>query len=306
MSNPAPLAVSMGDPAGVGLEIAVKAYAARDSATPDFFIVGDRAAVARAASRAGVSAQGLQVEHTPLAMVETPGAPDPVNNHAVLSAIERGVSACANGRACALVTLPIAKAVLYESNFPFPGHTEYLADLTKDMPMEGERGPVMMLAAQDLRVSLVTIHTALARAPALLSVEKIVSVGRVTAQALRQRFGIANPRIALAGLNPHAGEGGALGREEIDIINPAAARLRAEGIDATDALSADTLFHAEARARYDAALAMYHDQGLIPVKTLDFWGGVNVTVGLPIIRTSPDHGAGFDIAGRGLARPDSF
>jgi 4-hydroxythreonine-4-phosphate dehydrogenase len=164
----------------------------------------------------------------------------------------------------------------------------------------------MMLAAGSLRTALVTIHLSLRDALQALSGEGIVHTGRVTASALRRDFGVSRPRLALAGLNPHAGEAGALGREEIEIVNPAAARLRAEGIDCTDALPADTLFHPEARARYDAVLCLYHDQALIPVKTVDFWGGVNITLGLPLVRTSPDHGTGFDIAGRGLARADSM
>jgi 4-hydroxythreonine-4-phosphate dehydrogenase len=170
----------------------------------------------------------------------------------------------------------------------------------------GPRGPVMMLATEGLRVALVTIHAPLREAPSRLTTVSIAETARVVLHALTQDFGIAAPRLALAGLNPHAGEGGAIGREELDVINPAAALLRAEGHDVTDAKPADTLFHAEARARYDAVLAMYHDQGLIPLKMLDFWGGVNITLGLPVVRTSPDHGTGFDIAGKGMARADSF
>ncbi len=172
--------------------------------------------------------------------------------------------------------------------------------------MPGARGPVMMLAAPGLRVALATIHAPLRSVAERLSAPALADVGRVVADALRRDFAIAQPRIALAGLNPHAGESGAIGREEIDIINPAAALLRAEGLDVRDAQPADTLFHAEARATYDAVIAMYHDQGLIPIKTLDFWGAANVTLGLPIVRASPDHGTGFDIAGRGVARIDSF
>ncbi len=172
--------------------------------------------------------------------------------------------------------------------------------------MDGPRGPVMMLTAGDLRAVPVTIHEPYAKAPSLLTRELIVHVGEVTAAALARDFGVEHPRLALAGLNPHAGEGGAIGREEIDVIAPAAALLRARGIDCGDPRPADTLFHPQARATYDAVLCMYHDQALIPVKMLDFWGGVNVTLGLPVIRTSPDHGVGYDIAGRGLARPDSL
>ena len=205
-----------------------------------------------------------------------------------------------------MVTAPISKSVMYEAGFAFPGHTEFLADLTRDQAVAGERGPAMMLSGGGLRVVLTSIHQSLAQAVAGLSGERIEHIARLTHQALQRDFAIPAPRLALAGLNPHAGEAGSLGREEIEIINPAAARLRAEGIATTDALPSDTMFHAEARSHYDAAICLYHDQGLIPVKTLDFHGGVNITLGLPIVRTSPDHGTAFDIAGTGQARPDSL
>jgi len=205
-----------------------------------------------------------------------------------------------------VVTAPIAKAPLYAAGFGFPGHTEFLAELTADVPFAGTRGPVMMLTAKDLRAALVTIHEPLSAVPALVTGERVRRVVRVVHEALRRDFGIAAPRLALAALNPHAGEGGAMGREEIEILAPAAADLRAGGIAVTDPLPADTMFHEEARRAYDAAICLYHDQALIPVKTLDFWGGVNVTLGLPVVRTSPDHGTGFDIAGKGVARADSL
>jgi 4-hydroxythreonine-4-phosphate dehydrogenase len=205
------------------------------------------------------------------------------------------------GWAAAVVTNPINKDALYRAGFSHPGHTEYLAELAGT----GERA-VMMLACPQLRVVPVTIHLALRRAVEQLSRAAIVHAGRVAHQALIRDFGIAAPVLAVAGLNPHAGEAGALGREDIDIIAPAVAELRARGIDARGPLAADTMFHAAARAGYDAALCMYHDQALIPVKTLDFDGAVNVTLGLPFIRTSPDHGTAFDIAGKGVARPDSL
>lgn len=300
-----PLAVSMGDPAGIGLELAARVWA--EGGHPPFMLVGDAAAFARTRARLGLAAStGPEIISVPLAMDETPGAPDPVNASAVIAAIERGVAIVRDGAASALVTLPIAKSVLHDAAFAFPGHTEFIAHLTKDTPMTGERGPVMMLAGTSLRVALATIHTPLKDVPTALTRERIVHVGRVVGQALRRDFGVAQPRIALCGLNPHAGEHGRIGREEIEIINPAATILRAEGWDVADARSADALFHEEARKAYDAAIALYHDQGLIPLKTLHFWDGVNVTLGLPIIRTSPDHGTGFDIAGKGLARPDSF
>jgi 4-hydroxythreonine-4-phosphate dehydrogenase len=248
----------------------------------------------------------LQILREPLVAPETPGVADPRNGQTIISAIARGVDACLKRRAGALVTLPIGKAALYEAGFSFPGHTEYIAHLTDKAPYSGERGPVMMLASRDLRVALVTIHAPLADVSRQLTSDRIVSVARVVAQSLTEDFGIKRPRIALAGVNPHAGEGGALGREEIDVINPAAATLRAESLDVRDAAPADSLFHAEARATNDAVICMYHDQGLIPIKTLDFWGAVNLTLGLPIVRASPDHGTAYTIAGKGIARADSF
>jgi 4-hydroxythreonine-4-phosphate dehydrogenase len=312
----------MGDPAGIGLELAAKVWIDRRGAPP-FFLAADVGAVERAFARLGAPAphifasaelgtlakapdDALAVLHTPLAMDETPSEPDPVNARATVLAIERGVEAVRGGGACALVTLPIAKSVLQRSGFAFPGHTEFIAHLTEADPWPHARGPVMMLAGTSLRVALATIHTPLAQVSAELSRERIVLVGRVVAEALRRDFGIGQPRLALCGLNPHAGEHGHIGREELDVINPAASALRAEGIDIGDAQSADALFHDEARARYDAAIALYHDQGLIPLKTLHFWDAVNVTLGLAIIRTSPDHGTGFDIAGKGIARTDSL
>lgn len=311
----APLAVSMGDPAGVGLEIAVRTWTGQRA--PPFFVIADVDAVRRAgdapvapinspAEANAAFARGLPVLHEALATREQPGAPTPANAPAVVRSIERAVAYVRSGEARAIVTLPIAKATLYAAGFRHPGHTEFVAELTADMPFAGERGPVMMLASPELRVALATIHAPLADVPSLLSQERIARTARVVLQALARDFGIERPRLALAALNPHAGESGALGREELDVINPVAAALRAEGHDVSDARSADTLFHAEARAGYDAVVAMYHDQGLVPIKTLDFWGAMNITLGLPIVRTSPDHGAAFDIAGRGLANPASF
>jgi 4-hydroxythreonine-4-phosphate dehydrogenase len=316
-----PLAVSMGDPAGIGLELAAKVWAERGDAPP-FFLIGDPDALERAALRAGLAKpklnvvedvvkleardDALTVLHAPLAMEETPGAPDPVNASATVAAIEAGVNAARNGAASALVTLPIAKEVLQRTGFGFPGHTEFVAHLTANDGYVGERGPVMMLAGPSLKVALATIHTPLAKVPAALTHERIVHVARVVGEALKRDFGVAEPRIALCGLNPHAGERGTIGLEEMEIIDPAAAALRAEGLNVADAKSADALFHDDARKTYDAVIALYHDQGLIPIKTLHFWDAVNVTLGLPIVRTSPDHGTGFDIAGKGLARADSF
>ena len=316
-----PLAVSMGDPAGIGLELAARVWAERKDATP-FFFVGDSDALERTSARLGLPALKLNVVddasklsgvdgvldvlHVPLAMQETPGEPDPVNADATIGAIERGVAAVQSGAASALVTLPIAKAVLHTADFGFPGHTEFIAHLTKDDAWPHARGPVMLLAGPSLKVALATIHTPLAKVPAELTRQRIIDAGRVVAEALTRDFGIAQPRVAMCGLNPHAGEDGHIGREEIDVINPAAAALRAQGFNVANAKSADALFHEAARATYDAVIALYHDQGLIPIKTLHFWDAVNVTLGLPIIRTSPDHGTGFDIAGEGKARDDSF
>jgi len=234
------------------------------------------------------------------------GDPSPKNAPAIIKSIEKGVELCLSGRADGLITNPIAKHMLYDAGFKFPGHTEFLGHLAQTHDAPYTKGPVMMLAAQNLRVGLATIHIPLTTAAEQLSIDGIVETSRVMLGALKTDFGIAKPRLALTGLNPHAGESGALGREEIEIINPAAQILRGDGHDVTDAQPADTLFHAEAREGYDAVLAMYHDQGLIPVKTLDFHGGVNITLGLPFIRTSPDHGTAFGIAGQDIARPDSL
>jgi 4-hydroxythreonine-4-phosphate dehydrogenase len=316
-----PLAVSMGDPAGIGLELAARVWSERRGAPP-FFLVGDPGAFERASARIGApkprlnvvdaaariagDAGVLDILHTPLAVEETPGEPDPANAGATSAAIDRGVDAVRTGAASALVTLPIAKAVLHGAGFGFPGHTEFIAHLTERDPWPHPRGPVMMLAGPSLKVALATIHTPLARVAQALTHERIVHVGRVLGEALRRDFAIAQPRIGVCGLNPHAGEGGLIGREEIETINPAVALLRAEGWDVSDARSPDAMFHEAARAKFDAVLALYHDQGLIPIKTLHFWDAVNVTLGLPVIRTSPDHGTGFDIAGKGQARADSF
>jgi 4-hydroxythreonine-4-phosphate dehydrogenase len=317
-----PLAVSMGDPAGIGLELAARVWAERDSATPPFFLIGDPDALERASVRAGLarpelnvvedagttseSGDALTILHAPLAMEETPGEPDPVNADVTIDAIERGVAAVKSGAASALVTLPIAKAILHTADFGFPGHTEFIAHLTKDEGWAQTRGPVMMLAGPSLKVALATIHTPLKDVASKLTRERIVEVGKVVGEALKRDFGVPEPRIALCGLNPHAGEQGDIGREEIEIVDPAAAMLRAAGWNIGDARSADALFHEDARKSYDAVIALYHDQGLIPIKTLHFWDAVNVTLGLPIVRTSPDHGTGFDIAGKGAARADSF
>lgn len=323
MSLVAPIGVSMGDPAGIGPEIILKAWQALRSDSLPFLCIGDPAPLDAAAHRLGLPSPRPVTEpkeavnvfayalpclpaSTSLTVEVRPGQPDTAHAGMVLAAIRDGVTGCIDGTLSALVTAPIAKSVLYDAGFTFPGHTEYLAELTAVTPLSGPRGPAMMLAGGGLRVVLTSIHEALADAVSQLDLDHIKSIARLTHHALIQDFGIASPRLALAGLNPHAGEAGALGREEIEILNPMAAQLRSEGIDITDACPPDTMFHAEARETYDAAICLYHDQGLIPVKTLDFHGGVNITLGLPIVRTSPDHGTAFNIAGTGQARPDSL
>lgn len=318
--TPFPLALSLGDPAGIGPEIVVKSWMALRESGPAFMVVGDFDALA-AASAAGGSvvrrvtspyeaaktfAQAIPVLDLPLQAQVVAGKASSEYAPAIIRWIETAVGLALSGEVAGVVTAPIAKAPLYEAGFAFPGHTEFLAELTERTNFDGARGPVMMLTSGGLRVVLISIHQPLREVADHLTIEKIVTVGVVAAQALRRDFGIEKPRLAMAALNPHAGEDGAMGREEIEVIGPASRALRDLGIDCSDPRPADTLFHAEARLTYDAVLCMYHDQGLIPVKMLDFWGGVNVTLGLPIIRTSPDHGVGFDIAGRGLARPDSM
>jgi 4-hydroxythreonine-4-phosphate dehydrogenase len=319
-----PIALTMGDPAGIGPEITAKAWRRLKATGPAFFVVGDAAV-----HRAIAGALGQDAPVRPIAEPEecgaafpdalpvlsraecpapvTPGAPDEKNAAAVGAAIIEAAKLALSGRARAVVTNPIAKAVLHATGFPFPGHTEFLAHLTKDAPHAEPRGPVMMLVGGGLKVALATIHVPLRDVSAALSVDGLVRTARVVDRTLRQDFGLASPKIAFAGLNPHAGESGDLGREEIEVINPAAARLRSEhGLNVTDAVSGDAVFAPHERGRFDAVIAMYHDQGLIPVKTLDFDGGVNVTLGLPIVRTSPDHGAAFAIAGKGVARAESL
>jgi len=321
VSRPAPLALTLGDPRGVGPEIVVKAWQALRAGGPPFVVIGDADTVAGAfygghaptVEKVRTPAEGAKLFRRVLPVLDTPderqlipGSTADTRASAIVRWIVQAAELAMAGKVSGVVTAPIAKAPLYEAGFKFPGHTEFLAELTAQAPVEGPRGPVMMLTAKDLRVTLVTIHTPLADVPAAVTTEKVVRTALVTAAALKRDFGIAKPRLALAGLNPHAGEDGSIGREEIEVLGPAVAELRAQGIDITDPKPADTLFHKEARKAYDAVVCLYHDQALIPVKTIDFWGGVNVTLGLPIVRTSPDHGTGFDIAGRGVARPDSL
>jgi len=312
-----PLALTMGEPAGIGGEIALKAWLDFRDDLPPFYLIDDPdrlAALARrlewqvpirpigASDRAlSIFADALPVLPIGMTIRAQPGRPNPADTPAILGAIQTAVRDVSNGCAAALVTNPIQKESLYRAGFHHPGHTEYLAELAG-----GGSAPIMMLACPGLRVVPVTIHLALRRAIETLSSAAILHAGRITDAALRRDFGVGSPVLAVAGLNPHAGEAGSLGREEIEIIEPAVAELRAAGIDVRGPLPPDTMFHAEARNAYDAALCMYHDQALIPIKTIDFHGGVNVTLGLPFVRTSPDHGTALAIAGRGTARPDSL
>ena len=313
-----PIAVTLGDPAGIGPEIIVKAWTELRQTPAAFVVVGDFQSLASASGASIVQrvtsaaeapkifAEALPVIDIPLRVPVVAGRPSASAARSVIQWIETAAGLALSNNVCAVVTAPIAKAPLYEAGFAFPGHTEFFGELTAAASYDGARGTVMMLVAGGLRVSLVTVHEPLAKVPGLLTVEKIVNAGLVTAQGLRRDFRIADPRLAVAALNPHAGESGKLGREEIDIIDPAVRALRDLGVDAVGPYPADTLFNEDARRRHDAVVCLYHDQALIPVKMIDFWGGVNITLGLPIVRTSPDHGTAFDIAGRGQARADSM
>jgi 4-hydroxythreonine-4-phosphate dehydrogenase len=307
------IALTMGEPAGIGAEIAGLAWAALRAEGPRFVFLGDAGQlgpmpvrrVATPAEAASVFAEALPVLHRPLASPPRPGHPNPANAPAVIGAIEDAVALARSGQVGAVVTNPIQKASLYAAGFPHPGHTEFLAELAGT-----GAAPVMLLCAEGiappLRAVPVTIHEALRHAIARLDAAMIIAAGRTLAAGLARDFGIAAPRIAVAGLNPHAGEGGAMGDEEARILAPAIAALREAGIAVSGPHPPDTMFTPAARLGYDAALCLYHDQALIPVKTLDMAGGVNVTLGLSIIRTSPDHGTALDIAGQGKADPASL
>jgi len=304
-----PVAVTCGEPAGIGPEIAAKSWRALGGSLP-FVWIGDPrhlpagtpvAEIAHPREAAGVAARALPVLAHPFASPATPGAPRPDHAPDVVATIARGTDLALSGAASALCTGPIHKKALQDgAGFAHPGHTEFLASLA------GVDRVVMMLACKALRVVPATIHIPLAQVPEALTAPLLRETILLTHEALRRDFGVSVPRIAVAGLNPHAGEGGAMGREEIDTIRPVIASLRTEGLAVSGPHSADTMFHDAARASYDAAVAMYHDQALIPIKTLDFAGGVNVTLGLPFVRTSPDHGTAFDIAGSGRADPTSM
>ena len=306
------LALTSGDPSGIGPEIAAAAWRRRhEDAVPPFYLLGDPAlmrarapdvslALVEPREAAQAFADALPVVPLKARFTDAAGLPDTANAAGIIEAIERAVADVAAGRADALVTCPIAKKPLYDAGFAYPGHTEFLGHLA------GGARPVMMLAGPSLRAVPVTVHIALAEVPRRLTSEAIVETAVITARDLSRKFAVARPRLAIAGLNPHAGENGAMGREDEEIVRPAVEALRARGIDARGPLPADTMFHARARATYDAAVCMYHDQALIPAKALAFDETVNVTLGLPFIRTSPDHGTAFDIAGKGVARPDSL
>jgi 4-hydroxythreonine-4-phosphate dehydrogenase len=316
-----PLALTIGEPAGIGPDITLIAWRRRaELALPPFYVLAEPEYLARRAARLGVEvpiavvapegavaafAAALPVVPLGVAVTAEPGKPDASSAPAALAAIRRAVADVIAGAACALVTNPVAKSVLYRSGFAEPGHTEFLARLVDEMTGVSAR-PVMMLWSPELAVVPVTIHLPLSEVPGHLDTDLIVETGRIVARDLTRRFGIARPRLAIAGLNPHAGEEGALGQEDHAVVAPAVKRLAAERIDVRGPLPADTMFHAAARASYDAALCMYHDQALIPIKTLAFDHAVNVTLGLPLVRTSPDHGTAFDIAGTGRADPASL
>jgi len=316
-----PLALTLGEPAGIGPDITFAAWRRRaELGLPPFYLLADPAFVARRAERiapdtpvtvvtpeaaTAAFATALPVVDIAVPVTAEPGRPDQSSAPAALAAIRRAVADVLAGAAAALVTNPVAKNVLYRSGFPEPGHTEYLGKLAEEATGVAAH-PVMMLWSPELAVVPVTIHLALKDVIARLSESLVFETGRIVARDLRERFGIARPRLAIAGLNPHAGEDGALGDEDLTVVRPAVDRLKAEGIDARGPLPADSLFHQAARASYDVALAMYHDQALIPIKTLAFDHAVNVTLGLPFVRTSPDHGTAFDIAGTGRADPASL
>jgi 4-hydroxythreonine-4-phosphate dehydrogenase len=300
---PAPVVLTCGDPSGIGPELAAKAWAAGER----FLWLGDPRHLPDGAPwRAVIAGEGpgegpMAVLPHDFAAPARPGQPDPANAAGVIAVIERAVRMVLAGEASALCTAPIHKQALKDgAGFAFPGHTEFLAHLA------GVQDVVMMLACPGLRVVPATIHIPLSEVPRALTPALLETVIRLTRAGLIRDCGIADPRLAVAGLNPHAGEGGTMGREELDWIAPLIARLAAEGMAIRGPLSADTLFHAAARATYDAAICAYHDQALIPIKTLDFAGGVNVTLGLPFVRSSPDHGTAYDIAGRGIADPSSL
>jgi 4-hydroxythreonine-4-phosphate dehydrogenase len=313
-----PIAITMGDPAGVGGELTLKAWEMRKEAKlPAFFAIDDPArlrdinadipiqVIDKPADVIDVFDMALPVLPLELNEPAKLGTLNPKNGSCVIESITRAVNLCLAGEASALVTNPIHKAALYNIGFEHPGHTEFVAHLCGQKNNKNER-PIMMLAAKGLRVVPLTVHIPLKDVPSAITEELIYEKVHIVNESMRRDFKIASPRIAVAGLNPHAGEDGKIGLEDQEVIMPALKRLRAENIDISGPYPADTMFHEEARARYDVALGMYHDQALIPLKTLDFHGGVNITLGLSVVRTSPDHGTALDIAGQGIANPQSL
>jgi 4-hydroxythreonine-4-phosphate dehydrogenase len=316
----APLALTIGEPSGIGPDITIAAWQKRDAENlPPFYLIGDADLIRRRATllgasievietspqdAAGIFPRALPVAPTGHTATGTPGKPDATSAWAAIASIEQAVADVKAGVASAVVTNPIAKSVLYSAGFKHPGHTEFLAELAATGGKTPK--PVMMIWSETLAVVPVTIHLPLRDAIAELTTELIVETARIVVADMKRRLGLRAPRLAIAGLNPHAGEGGTLGKEDDAIVAPAIEQLRREGIDARGPLPADTMFHEAARKTYDCAICMYHDQALIPVKTLAFDSGVNVTLGLPFIRTSPDHGTAFDIAGTGRANPSSL
>ena len=315
-----PLAMTCGCPSGIGPELALKAWLARDQLTRPFMLLADPQFMSALAEKLGLparvesclpqSAAGIFGRALPVLALANPmtgpaGRPVPADAPATLESIRSSVQLVHSSLASAVVTNPISKAALYSTGFEHPGHTEFLGELSQQIFGQAAT-PVMMIWSPELAVVPVTIHMPLARVPRVLTTEMIVEAAEITARDLASRFGIARPRLAVTGLNPHAGEDGSMGREDIEIVAPAIAELRRRGVAATGPHPADTLFHAAARKNYDAVIGMYHDQVLIPVKTLAFDTGVNVTLGLPFIRTSPDHGTAFDIAGQGVASCSSL
>jgi 4-hydroxythreonine-4-phosphate dehydrogenase len=316
----APLALTIGEPSGIGPDITIAAWQKRDAENlPPFYLIGDADLIRRRATllgasievietspqdAAGIFPRALPVAPTGHTATGTPGKPDATSAWAAIASIEQAVADVKAGVASAVVTNPIAKSVLYSAGFKHPGHTEFLAELAATGGKTPK--PVMMIWSETLAVVPVTIHLPLRDAIAELTTELIVETARIVVADMKRRLGLRAPRLAIAGLNPHAGEGGTLGKEDDAIVAPAIEQLRREGIDARGPMPADTMFHEAARKTYDCAICMYHDQALIPVKTLAFDSGVNVTLGLPFIRTSPDHGTAFDIAGTGRANPSSL
>ena len=323
VNTPSPLALTMGDPSGIGPDITIEAWSARqEHDLPPFVLFADPKIIRARAALMGMTVPVHEVsdpseavaifpDALPVAPIETgadatPGQPNPENASAVIGAIDAAVTAVHKRLAGAVVTNPIAKSVLYDAGFTHPGHTEYLATLAARLWGGPAPRPVMLLASDELRVAPATIHIPLSKVPEALSNELVEETARIMLAALTMDYGIENPRLALTGLNPHAGEAGALGTEDAVTIAPVVEQLTSEGHLVTGPHPADTIFHEQARTTYDAVLAMYHDQALIPIKTLAFDRGVNVTLGLPFVRTSPDHGTAFAIAGSGKAAPTSL